>query len=52
MEIDELYNFMKEKLNRMYEEDEKTVNMTQAEFFHLYKAICDMMHIKHIMEVQ
>ena len=50
MNIDDIYTFIKEKLDQMYEEGNLTVEITQAEFFHIYQMVCYMRQIKHITD--
>lgn len=50
MNLNDIYRLMKELQQRMYQKNEQTVTLTQAEFFALYQTICFMMQIKHITD--
>jgi hypothetical protein len=50
MNLDDLYKFMQEKRQEMYEEGNLKVEFTIAEFFELYQMVCYIKQIKHIME--
>lgn len=52
MNIKELYEGLKQKLQDMYENNKIEVRLDRAEFFAVYKAICDMVSIKHITDGQ
>jgi hypothetical protein len=46
--MNELYEKMKQILNRLYESGE--IEMDYVTFFKLYKLVCDMMQIKAIVK--
>lgn len=52
MNLNELYELLKKKLKQMYNEGSDLVVLQQKEFFAVYKAICDLMQIKHITDGQ
>lgn len=52
MSLNEIYKLMKELRQRMYQNNEQTVTISQSEFFAIYQSICFMMQIKHITDAQ
>ena len=52
MNLNDIYKLIKELRQKMYQTNEQTVTLTQAEFFALYQTICFMMQIKHITHAQ
>jgi hypothetical protein len=50
MNLNELYELLKKQLKQMYNEGTDLVVLQQKEFFAVYKAICDLMKIKHITD--
>jgi len=52
MPLEELYQLLKGKLKRIYEHSGDTVTLEEKEFFAVFKAVCDLMHIKHITDNQ
>ena len=52
MSLEGIYNLLKELRQRMYQNNEQKVTLTQAEFFAIYQTVCYMMQIKHITDAQ
>lgn len=52
MPLEELYRLLKGKLKRLYDHNEDTVVLEPMEFFAVFKAVCDLMQIKHITDSQ
>ena len=52
MPLEELYKLMKDQLLYMYEHNKDSVVLGQMEFFAVFKAVCDLMQIKHITDKQ
>jgi len=46
--MNELYRYMKEKRQEMYDTKATTVTMSWMRFFQLYKLVCDMMQVQCI----
>jgi len=43
--MEDLYQYMKQKLKEMYDRKSGTVSIDCLEFMKLYKMVCDMKHI-------
>lgn len=52
MDLNELYKLLKHKLQYMYEHNSENTSFEKMEFFAIYKAVCDLMQIKHIADGQ
>jgi hypothetical protein len=52
MNLNDIYRLMRELRQKMYQTNEQSVTLSQAEFFALYHTICYMMQIKHITDSQ
>jgi hypothetical protein len=52
MNLNDIYKLMKELRQKMYQTNEQSVTLGQAEFFALYQTVCYMMQIKHITDAQ
>ena len=52
MPLGDLYKEMKIKLKYLYDHNSDSVMFEPVEFFALYKAVCDLMQIKHITDGQ
>jgi len=52
MDLKELYNEMRIKLQYMYDHNKDSVMLEPMEFFRLFKALCDLMQIKNITDNQ
>lgn len=52
MSLNDIYRLMKELRQKMYQNNEQSVTLSQAEFFALYQTICFMIQIKHITDAQ
>ena len=50
MNLDDIYEMMKEQRQHLYEEGKEIVKFTVAEFFELYQLVCYMQQIKHIVD--
>lgn len=50
MTLDELYELLKEKRREMYEEGKQSVEISQDEFFEVFRIICYLKQMKFITD--
>ena len=50
MNLDDLYKFMQEKRQEMYEEGKQSVEISQDEFFEVFRIICYLKQMKFITD--
>lgn len=46
----DLYRYMKQKRQEMYDAKSYEVTISQARFFQLFKLVCDMMQVQCLMK--
>ena len=48
--LDMIYDFLKNKREKMYEEGKATIELSQAEFFEVFQTICFLKQMKFIAD--
>ena len=48
--MDYIYQFMKAKLQELYDSQDGCVVLDYVQFFKLYKLVCDMMQIRAVVK--